>query len=259
MENMNLRKLSASILTIALIAISAISIFAVPAHATNLSYSQFSLVLGDATIPCMGLTVEPTDIAITSNSLTSNVNKKAAQVHAYSSYKQYAPASMILYSIQFSIPYQPKPDTTQTYNPQTIESEAVIWHGDVKVKYSSAIQWVLNPWQTAHVNAWRNGAWVSVLDTNIARNDLYRYTAYLDIENPTASYVTLEHQVRFLWWVYWSTMGTWQSYGTQSNPSWGNDFSYWASAENISASPKCSLGIGFINTNNWFAPSVSVG
>lgn len=191
---------------------------------------------------------------MTANSLTSNVNKRAAQIHAYSSYKAYETASTILYSIQFSIPYQPKPDLAQTYNPETIESEAATWRGDVKIKYQAGIQWVLNPWQTAHINVWRNGAWVSVLNTNVTPNTIYRYTLYIDSTNPTASYVKLERQ----WWVFWFIIGTWQSYGALSNPSWGSEFSWWVSAENISASPNCSLGVGFINTNNWYDPRVVV-
>ena len=194
---------------------------------------------------------------MTANSLTSNVNKKAAQVHAYSSYKQYAFASTILYSIQFSIPYQPKPDVTQTYNPQTIESEAVIWYGSVKVKYGGAIQWVLNPWQTEQLRVWRNGIWVPVANLDIVPNDLYRFTIYLDIQNPNASYASLERQVRFFGWVFWSQIGKWQSYSSESIPSWGTEFAYWVSAENISASPNCSLGVGFIHTNGWFNPKVT--
>ena len=220
----------------------------------KLNYTQFNLALGDANFPCAGAQINASDVSLTVDSLISNVNKKAAQVHAYSSYKEYVSASKLFYSIDFRIPYQPSPNIDQRLNPQTIEVETAIWHGDVKKKYNVGIQWIINPWIQQSVNVWRNNAWVPVLNVNIIQNQLYRFISTLDLSDPNGNTVELivcQEGVH-------EPIGQWQSYSEESHPEWGNDFSWWVSAENISAWPNCSLGIGFVHENNWYKPNVVV-
>lgn len=217
------------------------------------SYSDYNLILGDATWACPGVSVNnKTDIAITADSLIANVNKRAAQVHADSFFKIENTVATVYYQIQFSQPYQPRPDPAQQYNPQTIESAAEIWRGDTKMKYAG-IQWVINPWVTPHINVWRDVAWIPVFDVGIVRGATYRYTVYLDWQNSGSGYAVLEQ----MYGANWNMMGKWQSWSSVSVPSRGPDISWWVSAEIISATPSCGpTQEGFIDETRWFSPYV---